>query len=147
MEPTVDLMSDSADHLRDDSASIADLFRVASHELAKSDARLYRSLDKHLKITRELLSQDESPTQRLSLKEALGSTLLTGNSFEKQTRSSLQQLCRDNGIKGFSRMSKSAMIERLVAIGIAAPQIPLEALSKAELIEALRQMMMHESHA
>ena len=42
-----------------DSASIADLFLAASRELASSDARLYRSLDQHLRRTRELLARED----------------------------------------------------------------------------------------
>jgi hypothetical protein len=44
-------------------------------------------------------------------------------------------------------MTKKLMIERLIAKGVDAPRIPLEALSKAELIEALRDMIKHERHA
>lgn len=40
--------------------SIADLFLAASQELAKSDARIYRSVDRHLRRTRELLAQEEA---------------------------------------------------------------------------------------
>jgi hypothetical protein len=56
-------------------------------------------------------------------------------------------LCREHGIPGYSRMTKKLMIERLIAKGVDAPRIPLEALSKAELIEALRDMIKHERHA
>ena len=44
-------------------------------------------------------------------------------------------------------MPKKVMIECLVAKGVQAPQIPLEALTKAELIDALRNMIMREQHA
>ena len=39
------------------------------------------------------------------------------------------------------------MIDHLIAKGVDAPRIPLEALSKAELIEALRDMINQERHA
>ena len=43
-------------------------------------------------------------------------------------------------------MSKKVMIEHLLAKGVEAPQIPLEALSKAELIAALRDVIQRERH-
>ena len=44
-------------------------------------------------------------------------------------------------------MPKKVMIESLMAKGVQAPQIPLEALTKAELIDALRNMINREQHA
>ena len=121
--------------------SIADLFRAASRELATSDARLYRSLDRHLRRTKELLIQGDELTDSY-LPQATPKLLIKGqHSYERQTRRSLQELCRDHGISGYSRMNKKAMIQQLINKGIDAPQIPLEALTKAELIEALRDTM------
>jgi arginine decarboxylase-like protein len=40
-------------------------------------------------------------------------------------------------------MTKKAMIESLISKGIDKPRIPLEALSKAELIAALRDVLRH----
>jgi hypothetical protein len=121
--------------------SIADLFRAASRELASSDARLYRSLDRHLRRAKELLIQEDELTDSY-LPQATPKLLIKGkHSYERQTRRSLQELCRDHGISGYSRMNKKAMIQQLLNKGIDAPQIPLEALTKAELIEALRDTM------
>lgn len=147
IKPVLDLVPESADQSPVDSASIADMFLNASRELAKSDARLYRSLDLHIRKTRELLVQEDLPPESLAPRHSSNSLVAGGCSYERQTRRSLQQLCRDNGIPGYSRMSKSVMIERLVAKGVDAPEIPLEALSKAELIVALRHMMAQERHA
>jgi hypothetical protein len=145
--PVLDPVPERTDSSSGDSASIADLFLAANRELANSDARLYRSLDRHLRRTRELLAQEDELSGSI-LPQSNSTRLLTGEpSYKRQTRRSLQVLCRDHGITGYSRMTKKDMIDRLVAKGVDAPQIPLEALSKAELIEALRNMMNCERHA
>lgn len=147
MKPALDIVPESADPSPVDSASIADLFLNASHELARSDARLYRSLDLNIKNIRGLLAKENLPYETLASELSSNHWLKGACSYARQTRRSLQQLCRDNGITGYSRMNKKAMIERLVAKGIDAPQIPLEALSKSELIDALRYSMARERHA
>jgi hypothetical protein len=147
MGPVLDLVPEYTDTSPGDSGSIADLFLAASRELASSDARLYRSLDRHLKRTRELLAPEDELSDSV-LRETNSTRVLTGApSYERQTRSSLQELCQEHGISGYSRMTKKLMIEHLIAKGVDAPRIPLEALSKAELIEALRDLMNHERHA
>ena len=139
--PVLDPVPERTDSSPSDSASIADLFLAASRELATSDARLYRSLDRHLRRTRELLAQEDELSDSV-LPQANSTRVLPGSpSYKRQTRRSLQELCRDNGIPGYSRMTKEIMIEHLIAKGVDPPQIPLEALSKAELIEALRNTM------
>ena len=64
-------------------------------------------------------------------------------SFERQTRRSLQELCKINGISGYSRMTKKMMTERLIQKGVKAPPVPLEALTKTELINAIKDMERH----
>jgi len=147
MKPALDIVPESADPSPVDPASIADLFLNASHELARSDARLYRSLDLNIKNIRGLLAKENLPYETLASEQSSNRWLTGACSYARQTRRSLQQLCRDNGITGYSRMNKKEMIERLVAKGIDAPQIPLEALSKSELIDALRHSMARERHA
>lgn len=147
MKQDLELMPESADPSVDHSGSIADLFLAASRELANSDVRLYRSLDRHLKLTRELLDRDDDQSHLIGEQPNSYPLLGSAHSYDRQTRRSLQELCRDNGITGYSRMTKKVMIERLVAKGIEAPEIPLEALSKAELIEALRHMIDQQRHA
>lgn len=134
-----DLVTDRTVASPEDSGSIADLFLAASRELASSDARLYRSLDQHLKRTRELLTREEQQTDSVLQTRRLPPAIEQEHSYERQTRRSLQDLCRDHGISGYSRMTKKVMIEHLLAKGVEAPQIPLEALSKAELIAAVRR--------
>jgi hypothetical protein len=147
MKAAADLVPDRTIAAHGDSESIADLFLAASRELASSDARLYRSLGRHLSLTKELLAQEESPTDFALHKQNLPRKLKGEHSYERQTRHSLQELCRLHGITGYSRMPKKVMIESLVAKGVQAPQIPLEALTKAELIDALRTMIKREQHA
>ena len=143
MRPVLDPVPERTDPCPPESGSIADLFLAASRELASSDARLYRSLDKHLKRPRELLS---SETEYLNTTQILNDSkpdLIGAFSYERQTRGSLQDLCKVHGITGYSRMTKKAMIESLISKGIDKPRIPLEALSKAELIAALRDVLRH----
>jgi hypothetical protein len=126
--------------------SIADLFLQANRELAKSDARIYRAVDRHLIATRELLRKEELGQNDTPVfdKPYLDFTLACG--YEKQTRRSLENLCREHCIRGFSRMSKEQMIENLQAKGISAPPIPLDAYTKKELIEFLRDALEGRSH-
>lgn len=146
MGAAADLVTDRTVASPEDSGSIADLFLAASRELASSDARLYRSLDQHLKRTRELLTREEQQTDSVLQTRRLPPAIEQEHSYERQTRRSLQDLCRDHGISGYSRMTKKVMIEHLLAKGVEAPQIPLEALSKAELIAALHDVIQRERH-
>ena len=134
----------------EETGSLADLFLAASQELATSDARLYRSVDHHLRRTRELLDQQEAPQghegqapphgQQHS--RAITARRLQGEpSYERQPRSCLEQLCREHGIRGFSRMNKSQLITALKAQGIAAPAVPLQAFSKRELLILIEELM------
>ena len=123
--------------------SLADLFLQASRSMAHSDARLYRSVDRHLSRTREILRQADAITDGLPLDTAARSTrlLLGAPSFERQTRKTLKALCRQHSVRGYSRMSKATMIQRLQETGVAAPPVPMEALSKAELLSLLRDVL------
>ena len=127
--------------------SIADLFLQANRELAKSDARIYRAVDRHLVATRELLKQEELRQDgTLALNEPyLGFALAYG--YGKQTRRSLEDLCRQHSIRGFSRMSKEQMISHLQEKGIPEPPIPLDAYTKSELIGFLHDILEGHSHA
>ena len=124
-------------------ASLADLFLQASRSLALSDARLYRSVDRHLSRTREILRRAEASNDGVPLETTVGSPrpLLGAPNYERQTRRSLQALCREHGVRGYSRMSKATMIQRLQEAGVAAPPVPMEALSKAELLSLLRNVL------
>ncbi len=130
--------------------SIADLFLAASQELAKSDARIYRSVDRHLRRTRELLAQEEASEcgqqDPLSPRElATSPRLLQGApSYERQPRKLLERLCREHEIRGYSRMSKALMITQLKAKGVDAPPVPLQAFTKAELLALIEDLTTHQ---
>ena len=141
MRPVLDPVPERTDPCPPESVSIADLFLAASRELASSDARLYRSLDKHFKRTRELLSSESEQLDTAQTLKDSSRDLVGASSYERQTRNSLQDLCKVHGITGYSRMTKKAMIECLISKGVDTPQIPFEALSKAELIAALRDVL------
>ena len=132
------LVNQSEDRLRE-TTSIADLFLEASRELARSDARIYRSVDRHLARTREILNRAEADLDMPLLAGLPQDMLLAKPSYERQTRKSLENLCRTNGIRGYSRMTKKVMITRLKEIGVPAPSVPLDALTKIELIALLEE--------
>jgi len=132
------LLNQSDDRLRD-TTSIADLFLDASRELARSDARIYRSVDRHLARTREILNRAEADLEIPLLAGLPQDILLVKPSYERQTRKSLESLCRTNGIRGYSRMTKAVMISRLKEGGVAAPSVPLNAFTKVELITLLEE--------
>lgn len=132
-----------ADEGLEPQVSLADLFLQASRSLAHSDARLYRSVDRHLSRTREILRQAEAATgaRPQEVAEPSERLLLGAPSYERQTRQSLQALCRQHGVRGASRMSKAVMIQHLQQKGVAAPPVPMEALTKAELLSLLRDRL------
>jgi hypothetical protein len=127
-------------------SSIADLFLEASRELAQSDARIYRSVGRHLAKTRALLEREERSLDQERLFDDPDTPVVCPPSYERQTRQSLESLCRLHGIRGYSRMSKVSMIESLKALGIPAPDVPLQALSKRELIALLQQTQFAHKH-
>ena len=126
--------------------SIADLFLAASQELARSDARLYRSLDRHLRRTREILERQEGEGQETIISDVTNDldgrpALLQGApSFERQPRKRLELLCKKHEISGFSRMRKAEMIDQLKRKGVGAPPIPLSAFTKAELLTLIQDL-------
>jgi hypothetical protein len=132
-----------ADEGLEERVSLADLFLQTSRSLAHSDARLYRSVDRHLSRTREILRQAEAEIGGVPLENAPSSPrlLFGAPSFERQNRKSLEMLCRKHGVRGYSRMSKATMIQRLQQAGVAAPPVPIEALSKSELLTLLRDLL------
>lgn len=134
------LVNRSDDRLRE-TTSIADLFLEASRELARSDARIYRSVDRHLAKTREILNRAEADLDIPLLADLSQDMLLGKPSYERQTRKSLENLCRINGIRGYSRMTKEVMITRLKEGGVPAPSVPLDALTKIELIALLEEVV------
>ncbi|MFM8277438.1 MAG: hypothetical protein ACKN89_10740 [Cyanobium sp.] len=148
LEALVEPANDTPNSVSEEQFSLTDLFVHASRELAQSDARLYRSVDRHLRRTREILGRaaaepdgfsPHSPSPPIAL-------LLGAPSFERQTRRSLEMLCKQHGVRGYSRMSKATMILHLKQAGVAEPSVPMEALSKSELLTLLRDVLSSSGH-
>jgi hypothetical protein len=120
------------------SPSIADLLEQTNRELAGTDARVYRRVGEHLQRSGAAL-------QNLTDHEAAGSpasnALLGKGSFLKQSVASLKRLCKDHGIKGYSKLQKDALAKVLELHGVTPPQPPLESLTKKELIALVRQLL------
>ena len=126
--------------------SLADLFQAASQELARSDARIYRSADRHLTRMREILRREDADPEDTPLLKNSDQVLQGPPSYERQTRKSLESLCREHGVRGYSRMTKNDMISRLKEQGVEEPPTPIEAFSKAELISLLQDVVSSQSH-
>jgi hypothetical protein len=118
--------------------SIADLFEQTNRELAGTDARVYRRVGEHLQRTGAALQslQDAESSGPSSTKALLG----TG-SFLKQSVASLKRLCKENGIKGYSKLQKDALAAALEKHGVTPPPPPLESFTKKELIAMVRQLL------
>lgn len=120
--------------------SIASLFHEACRELAQSDARIYRTIGQHIARTKEILRQAEAVSDSpLFAENPMESLSVVAPTYDRQTRKSLENHCRLHGISGYSRLSKSKMVSLLEASNVPPPAVPMEALTKAELIELLRQ--------
>lgn len=123
-----------------DMPSIASLFQAACRELAQSDAKIYRSVGQHIARTKEILNQAEAVNNSPKLAESLSQIVVEmAPTYDRQTRKSLELVCKEHGITGYSRLSKSKMVALLQANEIPPPPVPMEALTKAELITFLRQ--------
>lgn len=120
------------------SPSIADLLEQTNRELAGTDARVFRRVGEHLQRSGTAL-------QTLHDHEAAGThtpkALLGKGSFLKQSVASLKRLCKEHGIKGYSKLSKAALAQVLERHGVTPPPPPLESFTKKELIALVRQLL------
>jgi hypothetical protein len=118
--------------------SIADLLEQSHRELAGTDARIYRRVATHLQQTGDALSalQDGQPGPGREAKSLLGR-----GSFLQQPVASLKRLCKEHGIKGYSKLQKAGLAKALESHGVAPPPPPLESFTKKELIALVRQLM------
>ena len=117
---------------------IADALRANLRAVAESDARALREIDQELKAASALASSAPSPTipAQVDAKALLGQ-----GSFRQQTVSTLKRLCRENGIKGFSKLKKRELCRALEANGVQPPPPPLESFSKKELVAMLKGLL------
>lgn len=120
------------------SPSIADLLEATSRELAGTDARIYRRVDTHLKRTAKAIEALQCPASASG-----GSTLalLGRGSFQQQSVTTLKGLCKQHGIKGFSKYKKADLARVLEQYGVVPPPRPLESFTKKELIALVRQLL------
>lgn len=94
---------------------------------------------------RAILKREEAgPTDTPLLKDP-DQVLQGPPSYERQTRKSLERLCREHGVRGYSRMNKLEMVARLKELGVEAPPTPVEAFSKSELISLLRESLSRQA--
>jgi len=115
--------------------SIADLLEHTGRELAATDARVYRRVAAHLERSSTALQDLQAP-------QAPATALLLGKgSFQKQTLATLKALCREQGLKGTSRLKKAELADLLERQGVEPPPSPLESFSKGELIALVRQLL------
>ena len=135
------------DHVPAEIPSIANLFHEVCRELAQSDARIYRSVGQHIARTKEILRQAEAVTDLPQLADSsIQSFAAVAPTYDRQTRKSLEDLCKLHGISGYSRLSKSKIIALLQANEIPPPPVPMEALTKTELIALLRQAIYYHNN-
>ena len=116
---------------------IAEALRSNLRSLAESDARSLRELDQELSALRT----NQPPSQPALSRRPDVKALLGGGTFQQQTVATLKRLCKDNGIKGFSKLRKAELAARLTAEGISPPPRPLESLRKKELIALVKQLL------
>ena len=120
------------------SPSIADLLEQSHRELAGTDARVYRRVADHLQRSSAALHdlQDPQPGGTQARKVLLGK-----GSFLQQSAASLKRLCKEHGIKGYSKLQKASLAELLERHGVTPPAPPLESFTKKELIALVRQLL------
>ena len=119
---------------------IAEALRGNLRLLAESDARSLRELDQELNALRTT----QSPSQLALPKRPDVKALLGGGTFQQQTVATLKRLCKENGIKGVSKLRKAELAARLTAEGVSPPPRPLESFTKKELIALVRQLIGEE---
>jgi len=116
---------------------IAEALRSNLRALAESDARSLRGLDQELKAVRDA----HPPRQQMLLQKPEVTALLGNGTFRQQTVATLRRLCKENGIKGVSKLRKAELAARLSAEGVSPPPRPLESLRKTELIALVKQLL------
>ncbi len=116
---------------------LADALRAKLKAVAASNARALREIDQELKAATARVS---SPVPALS-GQIDSKALLGSGSFRQQTVATLKRLCKQHGIKGYSKWKKPELCKALEAEGVQAPPPPLESLRKKELVAMLKQVL------
>lgn len=117
---------------------LADALRAKLRAVAESDARALREIDQELKAASAWTSSSTAPAipGPVDVK-----SLLDKGNFRQQTVAVLRRLCKENGIKGFSKMKKPELCRALEAKGVQPPAPPLESFSKKELVAMLKGLL------
>ena len=68
-------------------------------------------------------------------------------SFADQSSQKLKQLCKEHGLKGYSKLSKTALCAALEKAGVKAPPSPLENLDKLQLVQLAGKLDPTGKHA
>ncbi len=116
---------------------LADALRAKLKAVAASNARALREIDQELKAATARVS---SPVPALS-GQIDSKALLGSGSFRQQTVATLKRLCKQHGIKGYSKWKKPKLCKALEAEGVQAPPPPLESFRKKELVAMLKQVL------
>lgn len=119
--------------------SIADLLEATNRELAGTDARVYRRVGVHLQRTTQAIEDLAGAASGGGDSRALA--LLGRGSFLQQTVATLKGICKEHGIKGYSKLKKPALAAVLEQHGVEPPPRPLESFNKKELIALMRQLL------
>ena len=114
---------------------IADSLRANLREVAKSDARSLKEMDEELRSATQFSGTTPLLKQNKKVKALLGQ-----GSWD-QTNKTLQGLCRDNGIKGFSKLKKTGLVAVLKKNGIQPPPKAIERFSKKELVSIVKDLL------
>ena len=116
---------------------LAEALRANLKSVAESDARALREIDQELKAaTSGVVPAEVQLTGQIDAKALLGK-----GSFKQQTVTTLRRICKENDIKGVSKLKKADLCQTLEAQGIQAPPPPLESFSKKELVAMLKQLL------
>ena len=116
---------------------LAEALRANLKSVAASDARALLEIDQELRAaTSGVVPSEAQLTGQVDAKELLGK-----GSFKQQTVTTLRRICKENGIKGFTKLKKADLCQTLEAQGIQAPPPPLESFSKKELVEMLKTFL------
>ena len=115
---------------------IAEALRANLQTIAQSDARSLRELDQELFNAKAAVRSTPQLQGQQQLKALLGQ-----GSFQQQTVTTLRRLCKENGIRGTSKLRKAELAARLTAEGVTPPPRPLESFTKKELIALVRQLI------
>ena len=114
---------------------IADALRANLQKVAQSDARSLRALEEGL----ESIQSAEASSRRV-LPETV-KALIGPGTFDKQTNKTLQSLCKEHGVRRFSKLKKAELIAALKEKGVAPPPRPIDRLSKNELVKLVKLLM------